>query len=404
MWLFRLGFVFAAYLLMNIYTGIRVLGALKYFFPSSRAFIFWPLYILFCYSFMLVMFLRFDKALFLRPAGQFSLPFFAYFFFALIVLDALRLILRQLNVFPTAPGLSVLCTAIALGIAVFFMVYGSFHARNIHTVHYDINLSKNASGHLPQLSATVPSAAKPSGLRIALISDTHIGVTVGLKWIANIVDAVNKTEPDIIFIAGDIFDNDIDAVRDLEGVAHELRRLRAPLGVFASQGNHDVDRISLGATIRGEATADRIQEFLKDAGIVYLLDEVFLVADSFYVLGRRDVSPIGSRHTRKTAAELAAGLDKSRPLIFLDHQPVDFPAIEAAGADLILSGHTHRGQIFPGRIVTRQMFKEAGATHYGYWQGRSAQGVVTSGAGVWGPPMRIGSRSEVAVIDIQFGN
>ena len=205
-------------------------------------------------------------------------------------------------------------------------------------------------------------------------------------------------------MAGDIFDNDIEAVPDLEGVAFELRRLHAPLGVFACQGNHDVDRISMAGALRGETTADRIQEFLKDAGITYMLDDTLLVADSFYLVGRRDARPIGSRHIRQTAANLTSDLDKSRPLIFLDHQPVDYPAIESAGADLILSGHTHRGQVFPGSIVTRHMFKEAGATHYGYWHGSSAQAVVTSGAGVWGPPMRIGSRSEVVLIDVKFNN
>ena len=393
MWLFRFTFIMLAYLAMNIYTGIRLLGTLKFLFPSVKAIVFWPIYIPLCYSLMLVMFLRLGNVLFLRQAGMYSLPFFAYFFFALIVLDALRLIFRHLNIVLPISNLSVFCTGLALSIAVLFMIYGTFHARRIHTVRYEITLNNRVTGHLPQVDR----------LRIAFISDTHIGVSVNRKWIANIVDAVNKTEPDIICIAGDIFDNDIDAVRDLDGVAEELRRFNAPLGVFASQGNHDVDRISPAEAFRGEASADRIQDFLKTAGITYLLDEAFLVAGSFYIVGRRDASPIGSRHIRKTSAELTAVLDKARPIFFMDHQPIDFPANNEAGVDLILSGHTHRGQIFPGSIITRRMFSEAGATHYGYWQGSGAQAVVTSGIGVWGPPMRIGSRSEVAVIDIKFG-
>jgi hypothetical protein len=393
MWLFRFSFVLLLYLLMNIYTGFRLFCSLKLFFPSFRALAFWPIYIPLCYSLILVMLLRLDKVLILRQAGMYSLPFFGYFFLALIVLDALRLILRQLKIVLPVSNLPLLCTAIALGMTVLFMVYGTFHAKKIHTVNYEINLSKRAGGLLPQ----------EGSLRIALISDTHIGVTVDRKWVTRIVDAVNRTEPDIVFIVGDIFDNDIDAVRDLAGIAEELRRFRAPLGVFASQGNHDVDRISWRGALRGEATAERIKEFLKDAGITLLLDEVVLVADSFYLVGRRDISPIGSRHIRKTAAELAEVLDKSRPIIFLDHQPVDFPGKDEAGADLILSGHTHKGQVFPGSIVTEKMFREAGAIHYGYWQGRNAQAVVTSGVGVWGPPMRIGTLSEVAVIDVKFG-
>ena len=389
MWIFKLSAILLAYLAMNIYTGIRVFDSLKYFFPFFGAFVFWPIYIVLCYSLILVMLLRLDRVFFIRQAGMYSLPFFAYFFFALITLDALRLGLQHLTIATPAPNLPVIYTGIAAGIAVLFMVYGTLRARKIHTTRYEIHLDKGSTIESP--------------LRIALISDLHIGVTVGRKWIADIVDAVNRAEPHIVCIAGDIFDNDIGAVRDREGVAEELRRLNAPLGVFASQGNHDVDKISWRASANGEAAAGRIKEFLKEAGITFLLDEAILVADSFYILGRRDASPIGSRHTRKTAADLAEDLDRSKPLIFLDHQPIDFPAKDAAGADLILSGHTHRGQIFPGSIVTKRMFKEAGAVHYGYWRGRNAQGVVTSGAGIWGPPMRIGSISEVVVINAIFG-
>jgi predicted MPP superfamily phosphohydrolase len=107
---------------------------------------------------------------------------------------------------------------------------------------------------------------------------------------------------------------------------------------------------------------------------------------------------------RKPATEITAGLDKSRPLIFLNHQPSDFREDEEAGADLVLTGHTHKGQFFPGNLFTVNIFKSAGATHYGYMKGRSAQLLVTSGAGVWGPPLRIASNSEVAVINITNRN
>ena len=354
---------------------------------------FWPVYITLCFSLILVMILPLDKILFLRQTGMYSLPFFGYFFFALLVLDALRIGLNHLKIALPISNLPLVSTIISIGIAVLFMVYGTFHARKIHTVNYEITLNKHASGLLPQ----------EGRLRIALISDTHIGLNVNRQWIANIVDIVNRTEPDIVIIVGDIFDNDIDSVRDLEGLVYELRRFNAPLGVFASQGNHDVDRISWRGALRGEASTVRIKDFLKNADIDLLLDEVVFVADSFYLVGRRDVSPIGSRHVRKTAAELAEGLDKSKPIIFLDHQPVDFPGKDDAGADLILSGHTHKGQVFPGSLITDRMFKEAGAIHYGYWQGHNAQAIVTSGAGVWGPPMRIGTISEVVVINVIFG-
>jgi predicted MPP superfamily phosphohydrolase len=371
---------------MNIYSGIRLFGLVKYFLPSFWAFIFWPLYILLCYSLAPVTFLRLDRIWFFRQAGLFSLPFFFYFFLVLVVLDALRLVLLFLKTVPPIPGLSAALTAISLAAAVLFMVYGSFNARNINTVSYAINLNKSGG-------------AQGSGLRITLVSDLHIGATVGRKWIANIVDAVNLTKPDIICLAGDIFDSSIDAVPDLEGAALELAKLDAPLGVYACRGNHDRESLS-----EREGTApDRMKEFLKNASVVLLQDEALLVADSFYLAGRRDARPIGGSSTRKTAAQLAAGLDRSRPIIFMDHHPVDFRVEDDAGVDLILSGHTHRGQVFPGSIVTGRMFKYPDALDYGRWQGRSAQAVISSGAGVWGPPLRIGTRSEVVVIEVSFG-
>jgi predicted MPP superfamily phosphohydrolase len=237
------------------------------------------------------------------------------------------------------------------------------------------------------------------GFRVALISDLHIGSTVGQKWLANIVDAVNSTNPDLICIAGDLFDGNIDAINDLEDIAFELRRFEARFGVYACQGNHDVDRISL----REGADTDRIQEFLEKAGVTFLLDEVLLIVERFYLAGRRDARPIGGRDGRKTAAELIAGLDRYRPLIILNHQPLDFQAEEEAGAALILSGHTHAGQFFPGNLATARIYRKPASVHYGLWQGRTAQAVVSSGAGVWGPPIRVGTKSEVVVIDVGFG-
>ncbi|MDR0447630.1 MAG: metallophosphoesterase [Treponema sp.] len=388
MWLFRSGLFLFAYVVMNIYTGIRFLTLVRYFFPSLKALVFWPIYLIFCYSFVLIMLLRLGWLRPLRQGAMNSLPALVYFFFALLVLDLIRLVYRLLRHAPLSQGLSAAFTGLALGLTVLVMIYGAFVARSIRPTHYEITLKKNPGQDV---------------LRIALISDLHIGTVVGRKWLANIVDAANRTEPDIICIAGDIFDNNINAIQDVEGVARELRRFNAPLGVYACPGNHDVDRISFGGTNPERGGTDNINNFLKGAGILLLQDEVLLITDSFYLAGRRDIRPIGGLNIRKSAVELIEGIDKSKPLIVMDHQPVDFPGIEDAGADLILSGHTHKGQFFPGNIATARIFKEAGAVHYGYWQGNSAQAVVTSGAGVWGPPIRVATRSEVSVIDVRTG-
>ena len=410
MWLFRSGLVLFAYTGINIYTGIKVLGLLKCLLPSVKAYIFWPFYIIICYSYIIIFLLRMDRVQPLRQIAVFSLPAIVYFFMGLLFFDLLRLILRFAAKIPLSPGFPAAGTGIALGLALLAMVYASFHARNIGTAHYSIALNKagvspsglsQAGGGNPGTSAGAESRGSPpeAGLRIVLVSDLHIGTTVNRKWVAKIVDAANAAKPDLICLAGDIFDNNIETIPDLEGIAAELQRFEAALGVYACQGNHDVDRLSL----RSGGTTNHIQDFLKTVNIAFLLDEVELVAGRFYLAGRRDARPIGMGSARKSAAELVIGLDTSKPLIIMDHQPTDFPRLEAAGADLILSGHTHGGQFFPGNIATSRIFKEAGAVHYGYWRGQSAQAVVSSGAGVWGPPVRIFTKSEVAVLDIILG-
>jgi predicted MPP superfamily phosphohydrolase len=385
MWRIFMIFVLLAYTGINVYTGGKLFALVKYFLPSFKAFVFWPLYIFLCYSMVAVYILRLARVYPVREAAMHSFPLILYFFMLLLIFDGIKLVLHFLHRLPATAGFSAVGTGVALGLAVLLIIYGSFHARDIRNTNYNINLNKSGGD---------------SSLRIALITDLHIGDTVGRKWVANIVDTVNRANPDIVCIAGDIFDSSPDQVPDLENTVMELKRLVAPLGVYACPGNHDRDSPSGGDVGNGTGS---IRDLLKNADVVYLQDETVFVADRFYIIGRKDARPIGpGRQERQTAAELTVGLDTSLPLIFLDHQPVDFPAVQEAGADLILSGHTHQGQFFPGNLITARIFKRAGATHYGHWRGRSAQALVSSGAGVWGPPIRFATNSETAVVDITF--
>ncbi|MCL2067280.1 MAG: metallophosphoesterase [Treponema sp.] len=306
---------------------------------------------------------------------------FFYIFLSLLMFDIVRLVLFFCRKSALTPRFTFTGTAIALGLSLVVILYGAINVRSIRTVNYNVSLS-----------------GQGNDIRIVLISDTHIGSTIDQGWIARVVDTVNRAQPDMVCIAGDIFDGNLDAVKDTDGIASQFRRINAPLGVYACLGNHDVDRIS----ISGGGGNERIINFLKEAGIVPLEDEAVLVGESFYVIGRRDVRPIGMNSVRKTAAELLSDLDRERAVIVLDHQPTQFVQLEEAGADLLLSGHTHGGQVFPANLITRSIFKKAGGTHYGYWQGRTMQALVTSGAGFWGPPLRVGTRSEVVVIDVGF--
>jgi len=384
MWPFvsGLGIVYTA---LCAYIGARMFGIVRFFFPGMKvgflALAFWLPFALLCYANIIFNFLHLNRLHFLRIFSSYWMAFFAYMLVFLVMFDLVRLVFLLLHRSVLTPHFSAAGVSAAIVLCFMMIASGTLHARSIRTANYVLNV-----------------AGCGDNLRIALISDLHIGLTVDQAWVARVVNTINQAEPDMVCVAGDIFDSNMDSVSDMPGIVSELRRIKAPLGVYACLGNHDVDRISLSQGGGNE----RIVNFLHDAGIVLLEDEVREIGENIYLAGRRDPRPIGMRSSRKSAAELLAGLDRDRTHIVMEHQPTQFPQVEQAGADLLLCGHTHAGQIFPATLITRYIYKKAGGTHYGHWQGKTMQAVVTSGVGMWGPPIRVGTDSEVAVIDIHF--
>jgi predicted MPP superfamily phosphohydrolase len=246
------------------------------------------------------------------------------------------------------------------------IAYGSWTARHEIVTRYTITTQKP----LPK-----------NGLTITLVSDIHTGSMVKKKQLDRLVSVVNGLEGDIIFLAGDIIDRANQDCID-EYAAGNLSRLRAPLGVYAVTGNHEY----IGGAL------DEFHRRLEADGIRLLMDEAELIDGAFYLIGRKDRRAGG----RKTLAEISAGLDRGLLLIMMDHQPFNLEEAEAAGMDLQLSGHTHKGQIWPGPIITRRMYEN----DYGLlYKGKTAV-IVTSGFGTWGPPLRIGAPAEIVSIKL----
>ncbi|WP_054023487.1 metallophosphoesterase [Bacillus sp. FJAT-28004] len=235
----------------------------------------------------------------------------------------------------------------------------------------------------------VPKPAGPlKKLRIAMASDLHLGTIVGNRHLTRLVKKVEKIKPDLILLPGDILDDDIEPFLR-KNMSTELGKLNAPLGVYAVTGNH-------------EYIGRKVPEFIAamDAiGIRVLMDETALIADSFYVIGRKDKASAGfGGNGRLPIKELIAPLDQSRPLIMLDHQPSDIASAADNGIDISVSGHTHRGQMMPNHLITRKLFE----LDWGYLKKGGLHAIVSSGFGTWGPPVRIGSRSEVIHIEVEF--
>jgi len=374
-WLISFPLALLVFFGICFYIGKNILNFVRCFCPNTKTSVFWIIFAFVCVAPFFVNFLPF-KMNFLRITGSYWMAVFMYLLMLFVLSDFTRLALFLAG--KKNANIGLYASSAALALCVILLVFGSLHARSIKTVNYSVALR-----------------GQGGGIRVTLISDTHIGSSIGKSHIERIVGAVNRTEPDMVCFAGDVFDGNIDILNDLEGVIEQLKLIKAPLGVYACLGNHDVDRQG----IRNGST-QRILEILKKAGITVLQDEVFQVRENLFIAGRKDARPIGMDAQRENAQDLLAGIDGT--IIMLDHQPTQFAQNEQAGVDLLLCGHTHKGQIFPANIITRFIYKKAGAVDYGYWKGNTMQAVVTSGAGFWGPPVRIGTNSEIAVINIKF--
>ena len=188
-------------------------------------------------------------------------------------------------------------------------------------------------------------------------------------------------------LPGDVVDEDIGPVIR-NNLGETLRKIRSKYGVFAITGNHEY--------IGGVEPACK---YLAEHGITMLRDTWVKIGDSLYVVGREDISIRGfTGKTRKPLSELMAEVDKSYPVILMDHQPFRLAEAEANGVDLQLSGHTHHGQLWPFNLITKKVYelswgyKKKGSTHY----------YVSCGVGTWGPPIRTGNRPEIINIKLQF--
>ena len=332
----------------------------------------------------------------LKITSNYFLGIFMYILMVLFSIDIVRLILKyavhaswiQSRIVFAAVGACCICIVIIISFS------GIYHAKHIKVTPYKITVDKSA----PDMDS----------LKIVLLADTHFGYNSGAVHAQEIVDKINEQNPDLVCIAGDIFDNEYDAVREPEKISEILRTIRSKYGVYACWGNHDLNEpILAGFTFKHKKEDSkqlkdpRMKRFLQNSNIQLLEDEAVLIDNSFYVVGRKDASLIEKiEEKRKTPAQLTQKLDKNKTIIVIDHQPKELQDIADAGVDLDLCGHTHDGQTFPGNFTVKFLWENP----CGYLQKGSMHNIVTSGSGVWGPAMRIGTDSEICSINIQLKN
>ncbi len=220
-------------------------------------------------------------------------------------------------------------------------------------------------------------------IRVVAISDIHIGYGTTKERLQQYIRTIQAEKPDLILISGDLIDSNLKPVRE-QRMEQELNQLQAPLGVFMIPGNHEY--------ISG---IGKSRAFIRQqTSIQWLQDSVVTLPNGIQLIGRDD------RHNprRKSIAQLTDTLPAHAPSILLDHQPYHLEEAEQAKIDLQFSGHTHDGQIWPLNLITDHLF-EVG---YGYKQKGNTHIYVSSGLSLWGPPFRIGTRSEMVIFNINF--
>ena len=347
-------------------------------------------YIFFASSFITGFFLPYKK---IKIIGNYFLGVIQYIVLIVVLEDLIRILLKKTKIVSekilSSKITFIISGSICILLTILLSTYGVIHSKKIVYTDYNVNIDK---------------ITNIDNLKISLVSDIHLGYNTHLSHIKKMVDMINNSNSDLVLIAGDIFDNNYEAIGNDEDIINELKRIKSKYGVYAVYGNHDIDeKILAGFTFnwdKSEVLIDsRMEEFLSKSNIKTLRDETILIDDSFYLIGRLDYHKYGIKiNERKTIEELIKDIDIDKPIIVLDHEPYELNELSNNNVDLDLSGHTHNGQMFPSNILIKVIWDNP----YGLLKVGNMTSIVTSGIGVYGPNMRVLTTAEVVNINVNF--
>jgi predicted MPP superfamily phosphohydrolase len=310
--------------------------------------------------------------------GSFWIAAMLYFLLAVVCLDLLRLVNHFLPFFPSIitenyAQAKYITSAGILGLVGVLLLGG----------HINSVMPRVRKLNLPVAKKT----ANLKSLNIVAASDIHLGTIVGRHRIDDIVKKINGLNPDLVLLPGDIVDEDVTPVIK-QNLGEALLQIDARFGVYAATGNHE----HIGGV-------DKACEYLENHNIEVLRDKSVKVADSFYIIGREDLtSNRFGGSPRKDLKKLMAEVDRSYPVIVMDHQPFNLAESSLEGIDLQLSGHTHNGQLWPLNYIVDAIYELS----WGYKKIANTHFYVSNGVGTWGPPVRIGNRPEIVQIRLSF--
>ncbi|MDR0247683.1 MAG: metallophosphoesterase [Burkholderiales bacterium] len=380
---------------LGAYLGLRFRWAFGVVLPPRLMawYVFWPTVAFIIMSFPLVHFATRKLCMELPPWLFFATAVLygalVLGFATVFIVDVLGLIARRL------PFLQTACAYVryhphhlgflVLGVVALQVVWGLHRAHTPRETHFS-----------PTVHKPLKNGAKQ--LRIVQLSDLHISHYSSATLMQEMVSHVNRLQPDVIVITGDIIDSSVKPYFNQE-MPRILGELKSRYGVYATMSNHDYygesPKLNIDAYVRSN------MRVLRDE--VLYLDEpgVTLIGRDDWILDSRRLPPSVSldvTENRAPLAALTARADPATPWILLDHQPREIDEPVAQKIDLQFSGHTHGGQFFPINLIVKHLYKNP-------W-GLLTQGtyslIVTCGFGTWGPPLRFPSYPEIVVADVLF--
>ena len=365
---------------MNFYVGVKLFQLIVHIYPEIRVAFFGVTYMLIALTIILG---RMPLAVPIRKPiawiGAHWLGVFIYLFLFFLVADIIILAGSGVRLIPAHElqevrfyaGMAVILLTVAV------VGYGLHNATKIINVSYEIQLKRNLTREM----------------NIILISDLHLGDINSESRLKDIVDGIISLNPDIVCIVGDIFGDHFSSIRDPDRASKLLKGIGATFGVYAVFGNHD-----------SGSSMPQMVDFLESSSIILLKDEHVIINDELVLIGRLDGSPIrefdnmSRRDFVDVLAEVAEGVDDTLPIVVMDHNPAHIGEY-GDEVDLILAGHTHKGQIYPGGLFTRRMF----VVDYGHYT-RPLDGlqvIVSQGVHTWMMPMRVGSNNEIVRVVVR---
>lgn len=305
--------------------------------------------------------------------GAFWMAFMLYLIIAVVLIDLVRIFDYFFHFLPPFSQIMRFRLGLAVfGVVSLIVIVGHINALWINVKEIPLTIHKKVSG-TPEV-------------KILMASDIHLGALIGERREKHLLDIIRAQKPDLVLLCGDLVDGEIAPVLR-KNLGRHIQEIETPLGVYAITGNHEyIGGIS------------KTLPYLESIHIRVLQDEFITLPNGIQLVGRNDRAKGSGINGPKPLAELLSGIDFTKPVIVMNHQPFNLQEAADAKVDLHLSGHTHNGQLWPFNYITEAMFELS----WGLLKKADTYFYVSSGYGTWGPPVRTGNRPEVVVFKLKF--